>query len=536
MKKAFLKMLVLTLALTMLVGSSALAVQLTPFADEPVTLTVATQVDSAFALPENSWVWTFFEKELNLQFEVEQVTDSANYNQLTFASGNMPDLYIAMNLTSMDVMNYGVAEGQLVALDEYIDNGSMPNLAKVYEQYPEARAKVTCPDGHIYSLGIIRDDDLVDERTYWNVAMLEELGLQAPTTLDEFIDVLYAVKERYGENTYPMLGGYESYNPMGILLNAFGYLTRDSKGLSIAMRNGTPVFPYGDREAFGDFLTLMNQFYKDGIISPDFFTMDNTTYKAQALENDTFIIPLAPYVIFAETFDNYDAIEPLTSKYSDTRAWPSGTSIVSCGNVAISTNCKNLDAALFFVDWMYDAENYVMTAYGPQASDADLLYGMTSGWTMDSEHYGYTYADMADKGFDNNWDYWRGVIFGWYEGQFGYDLKIETSQAMAGYEPVGRVYNHDDGDDNYRETVIEHLQQYASAGYPTVAFFTAEETEGITDLKSVLESYAVPEIAKFITGSRSLDELDAYFDELDNLGYQEYVGYYVDYYNNNVAK
>ena len=35
MKKAFLKMLVLTLALTMLVGSSALAVQLTPLPTSP---------------------------------------------------------------------------------------------------------------------------------------------------------------------------------------------------------------------------------------------------------------------------------------------------------------------------------------------------------------------------------------------------------------------------------------------------------------------------------------------------------------------
>lgn len=536
MKKAFLKLLVLTLVLSLMIGSSALAVQTAPFSDEPVVLSVAVNANSNYALPENCWFWTFCEEVLNIKFEVEQVTESANYNQLTFASGNMPDMYISMNLSTVDIMNYGVSEGQLIAIDEYLDNGSMPNLSKVYEQYPEARETVTCPDGHIYSLGIVRDSDLVDERVYWNVAMLDQIGAQTPTTLDEFIDDLYKIKELYGENTYPMLGGYDAYNPLQILLNAYGYLTRDAKGLSIALRNGQPVFPYGDREVFGDLLTLLNQFYNDGIISPDFFTMDGTTYQAQALENDTFVVPQAPYVIFPETFDNYDAIEPLTSQYSDTRAWPSGTNVISCGNVAISTNCKNVDAAIFFLDWLFDAENYVLTAYGPQASDTDLLFDLTSGWTMNSETYAIEYADMAEKGFDTPYYYQLGTIYGWHEGQLGFDLKIETSQSMAGYDPVGRVYNHEDGDDNYRETVTEHLQQYAAQGYPTVMFFTPEENEAITDLKSVLESYAIPEIAKFVTGTRPLDELEDYFNELDALGYQEYVGYYVDYYAENVAK
>ncbi len=533
------RLLVFVLALSMMallaVNPTALAVQSEPFAAEMTDLSVAVSADSTYATPENSWFWTFCRNVLNLNFEVEQVSDPATYNQLSFASGSMPDLYVAMELTTIDIMNYGASEQQLVALDQYMTADKMPNITKVYEQYPNAKSTVTTPDGHIYSLGIVRETDLPDSRMYFNYRWLDELGLEVPATLDELNDAMYAMKEHFGEAATPLSGGYEAYNPSMLILNAFGYLTRDAQGLSIAMRDGKPVFPYGDREVFGEYLKQMNQYYTDGIISKDFFTMDATTYKALAAEDTMFVTSAAPYTVWPTTFDEWHAISPLTSEYSDIRQWPSGTNIISSGNGAISSNCENLDAALFFLDWLFDAENYVLTAYGPRSTDADWQFGLTAGWTMVGEYNSIEYSDMAEKGFETAYYYQKGLIYGWHEGSLGFDKKIETSQAMAGLEPVGWLYDPLDGDDNYRMTTTENLLPYAATGYPTVVFFTTEENEGITDLKTVLESYAEPEIAKFITGVRSLDELDAYFNELDNLGFQEYQNYYINYYEQYVA-
>ena len=48
---------------------------------------------------------------------------------------------------------------------------------------------------------------------------------------------------------------------------------------------------------------------------------------------------------------------------------------------------------------------------------------------------------------------------------------------------------------------------------------------------SALRSYAEPEIAKFVTGARPLtdEELNDYFDNLDQLGAADYVKAYQDY-------
>ena len=46
----------------------------------------------------------------------------------------------------------------------------------------------------------------------------------------------------------------------------------------------------------------------------------------------------------------------------------------------------------------------------------------------------------------------------------------------------------------------------------------------------MLEDYVNTESAKFITGVNSLDNLPAYFEQLNDIGFEEYLTYYVDAY------
>ena len=55
--------------------------------------------------------------------------------------------------------------------------------------------------------------------------------------------------------------------------------------------------------------------------------------------------------------------------------------------------------------------------------------------------------------------------------------------------------------------------------------------EHANNLLIVVREYAAQESAKFVTGARPLDELNAYFDEIEKLGALEYVKIYQDYYS-----
>ena len=52
----------------------------------------------------------------------------------------------------------------------------------------------------------------------------------------------------------------------------------------------------------------------------------------------------------------------------------------------------------------------------------------------------------------------------------------------------------------------------------------------MADLSTVINDHVTAETAKFIVGTRPLEELDAYFAELKNLGIEEYIQIYRDAY------
>ena len=206
------------------------------------SLTIAVRMRNDSGDPEDTWAYQFMTEVMNIDVEIIKFTDqnAAEYRSLTFADGDLPDIIIG-----------GAVEGQLLDLAPYIEDGYMPNVAKLYEN-ETYKSAVTDLDGHIYSLGYINDptDKGQLSRAYIRYDWLEEDGLEVPTTLDDFVDMLRVFMER-GNDVYPLGGAYNASNPCVILLSAFGYNTPNAKGTDLATRNGKVVLPIADREAYG---------------------------------------------------------------------------------------------------------------------------------------------------------------------------------------------------------------------------------------------------------------------------------------------
>ena len=75
---------------------------------------------------------------------------------------------------------------------------------------------------------------------------------------------------------------------------------------------------------------------------------------------------------------------------------------------------------------------------------------------------------------------------------------------------------------------------YAVSGAPDILYFDADTAARVSDLTSVVQTYALSETAKFITGARDISEVEDYLrevraaggDELNeiyNKAYQEYL-------------
>jgi putative aldouronate transport system substrate-binding protein len=81
-------------------------------------------------------------------------------------------------------------------LDDLIDQYGT-NIKKMFEEMPETKNLQTFPDGKIYALGHVmpfRPSHF--GAAFINQVWLDRLGLEAPTTTDEFIEVMRAFRTR----------------------------------------------------------------------------------------------------------------------------------------------------------------------------------------------------------------------------------------------------------------------------------------------------------------------------------------------------
>ena len=114
---------------------------------------------------------------------------------------------LAAGMNLADIMRVPVVTGALtryaeeelfVDLTPYINEETTPNIIKRFEESSYLQAITTAPDGKIYGLPYteIGTNDIminwVDIRQDW----LDNLGLEMPTTLEEYHDVLVAFKEQ----------------------------------------------------------------------------------------------------------------------------------------------------------------------------------------------------------------------------------------------------------------------------------------------------------------------------------------------------
>ena len=482
------------------------------------------------------WLWKYFEKVLNVKINVEQVADAAEYRNLALASGDFPDIMINMGVSASDLVSYGQEEGMFLRIDDYIDE-YMPNLKAIYEKNPDYRTAIEAPDGHIYALGGIADpnDETRNAGIHIYEKALKDLGLDTPETIDELVETLRAIKAANPDST-PYSGGYNNSNPGLVILTALGIVTSDAKGLSPALRNGKVIFPYGDREVYGEFLKVLNTFYTEGIMSHDFFTLTSTQVYSMIAENKGGLFTNAPWNASPDIYMDWNALKPLTSEYNDTPIWPANMSALTCNRWVINADTKYPEVCCKLADFFFNKTGMVYAFYGPLTSETDILFDMTSGWYWDDASNWIIYPDIENDtagiygGMENHYRQAKIMLFtGVQMGDYRTFFEDVAEHAQVDYR---RKWSYDSLDFRHYAGMVDNQKPYYTQGYPSNVFFDSATNERVVELKSVIKSYVESETAKFITGARPLtdDELNKYFDGLDAYGYQEYLQYYVDYY------
>lgn len=144
-------------------------------------------------------------------------------------------------------------QGALEPLDELLDEHGQQLLKATPAEYFD-NAKV---DGKIYGIPEKHPRGFVGSALAVNQSLLDELGMQVPTTIDEFYNLLKAIKEKKG---IVPLTGFESIIPE--ISGAFGVVT------SFDVQDGKLIHRL-EGPGMKEYLTFMNKLYNEGLIDPE---------------------------------------------------------------------------------------------------------------------------------------------------------------------------------------------------------------------------------------------------------------------------
>lgn len=515
-------------------------------------LDIVAKQNAGWGEAEDLWWWKYVEDKMNINVNVVQSQDMTTYKSLAFASNELPDVFVGSDFSTAELVQYGDLEGQLIDLAPYVNEEYMPNFYRMTQEMPDLLSTCTTAEGRLYSLPNVEGAELKSvachsggARFFINTKKLEEVGCETPKTLDEFVEVMRKFKAADAD-MIPLGGSAQAYHPGSLILISLGYLTCDAWGLTPCLRNGEVVIPAGDREAFGEYLTVMHQLYEEELIEKDFFTMDQVACDSRMAQNQYGVFGQVAYLTQPDTFQDWWHVEPLTSEWNETPQWPTNainldsTALkITVGGFVVTNACDDIATALRFADWFYgeNSENFGLACWGPTAQmveEQDIGYSITQGWIMDPETRFYNYLDTGDATQDYQFRYEH--IFGIHSGSgWGNSLyTITVPQVMAGLESDASALtvNLDpaNGDDHYRISEAAMVRDHLVTMYPQITFFSADDVVTIGDYQMLISDYVKEETAKFVTGLRPLSELDSYFNALDAMGIGEWLKYYADYY------
>lgn len=440
------------------------------------------------------------------------------------ASGKYPDVIQWLhNESYTGGVDQLYKDGVVIELNDLIEN-HMPNLKKILEENPNLAKDMANDDGqYLYftKLNSLSTTDDVLSICYWGFLMrkdwLDNVGMTAPTNIDEWYEVLKAFKTQdpNGNGQADEIPFDAGAGGLSLFYPSYDMLT------GIYVDPDTGKIAYGEYgEKYKEFLTTMNKWYSEGLIDNiydenyqlvDGSVTDENIYgdiagSWKGLANnweqrlpgileknanaDLVAVPW-PYSV------NKDGVNYTPNTYYST---------IDRTTVCISTDCEYPEAAAALIDYMYSKEG-----------------GMYLTWGVEGESY-VTNADGS-----HSWTPEADELVQYYDGNF----PRKYTYAMA-HVSFPRIDQNDVGatrEPQYIAACELWADCDTSLVYPKAITVTQEEKEAAIGAEADFSEYIAEMQMKFITGEEPLTNFDNYLDTLKKMGIEDLIAVYQDAYD-----
>lgn len=337
---------------------------------------------------------------------------------------------------------------------------------------------------------------------------LEQLGTEAPETLDEYHDLLIQFRDTL-EVKYPMWLHYSGINYENQLTRAFGI-----DGTKLIVKDGVVTSSLLE-SGMKDYLMTMNQWYSEGLFDSDFYSENSEEPTAQSyaqFEYGVFYAYASDFTeIEVQSEDpncNLIAFKDAVMNKDDELLVSNGVSYEADSNGAynITTNCKNVELAMKWVDFFYSPDGWLLCNYGTEGVTFEYDESGTPHWTEL-----LTKSELPGFVVESKYIMLMGAFY--MEGKRQLD---DYTDVMLGACDVWESVEADSGFINY----------------PSYITLDMDVREEAANINSDMTTYVEESMVKFITGELNFEgDYDNFINTLSTLKIERYIDIYQDAYN-----
>lgn len=484
--------------------------------EEPVTMTMLTTNFNDYLL-ENSASMKKMEELTNVHWEITYIpySEIQEKKPVMVSGGQYPDVFFKGNITRDEGISWG-SEGILIPLDDLLREYAPNYCAIMDEQNLWDYTKYA--DGHYYTTaGFETETGLANVIMWINQTWLDRLGLEMPTTQEEFYEVLKAFKENDADgdgdpnNEIPFMTSSDLATvecmPAYMGLRYAGFWDE------YALSEDDEIFFWPASDEWKNCLSFLTQLYEEGLMYSECFNTTIEQARAMGMSGQSIgcFFEWDPQLTVGSVADGGKNTEYVAVPPFEDNKFPTIASLMD-GGFAITDKCEYPEIATAWVDYFYSEEGANLAHLGVEGVTYTINEDGTWDWIKDGE-YG---ADVANSG-----TIWLGGGVAIPEGFSRlsyYDQRIDEEANPGAHIVSDTTKELVDNDDVEKEV------------WPAIVL-SEEESETKATIDADINPYWKQYRAQVITGQLDLEESwDEYLTTLENMGLFEMNQCYIDAY------
>jgi putative aldouronate transport system substrate-binding protein len=507
-----------------------------------VKLKVAVLSDPGVGDWKNNEFSKWYEKQTGVQveYQVIPVEESMTKVNAMIASGDLPDVFLRMDFTPAQLALYG-QQGLILPLNDLIDQYGV-ETKRIFKDYPDAKTEITSNDGKIYTLPNVNDCfhcRAWNNRLWINQAWLDKLGLEMPTTPEEFEAVLEAFKTKDPNGNgkadeIPLMTYNDSGDPGSqldsFIMSAFLYNPGGTTGKPWVVVNDGKVDVVYNKDGWRQGLIFLNRLYKKGLLPKESFTQNMEQFGRIGQNAGGVTLGAAKggtWFVFT-TIDDKTEVGKRWKDYVCVPALkgPDGTQVASwdyygattAGNFVITRACKNPAVALMWGDGQYELETILRAYSGPKDEN-------------------WRWAKAGEKGINGKQALWSSLTradgktegLGW--NQFGISYRSNDFRLGERVDPKAPTFEQP----LYEQTAKAYYPYRQPQEQQLPPLYMTEAQAGTSsELETTLANHVRQSLTKFTMGELDPNK-DAdwkqYTDTIDQMGLANYLQTFQEAYD-----